>query len=54
MICESLLQVCCVFTDRFFVEPTFASNMVDKEINAVDSEHKKPRSCNILLLSLRN
>eukprot|EP00930_Biecheleria_cincta_P034902 TRINITY_DN24053_c0_g1_i1.p1 TRINITY_DN24053_c0_g1~~TRINITY_DN24053_c0_g1_i1.p1 ORF type:complete len:1037 (+),score=233.28 TRINITY_DN24053_c0_g1_i1:89-3199(+) len=26
---------------QFFIEPTFASNMVDKEINAVDSEHKK-------------
>jgi len=26
---------------HFFIDPTFASNMVDKEVNAVDSEHKK-------------
>eukprot|EP00439_Symbiodinium_sp_Y106_P049208 s2559_g6.t1 len=26
---------------QFFIEPSFAANMVDKEINAVDSEHKK-------------
>lgn len=26
---------------QFFIEPTFASKMVNKEINAVDSEHKK-------------
>ena len=32
---------------RFFIEPTFAANMVDKEINAVDSEHKKPPSRNL-------
>ncbi|CAJ1393186.1 unnamed protein product [Effrenium voratum] len=26
---------------QFFIEPTFSGNMVDREINAVDSEHKK-------------
>lgn len=26
---------------QFFIEPSFARKMVDKEVNAVDSEHKK-------------
>lgn len=36
---------------RFFIEPSFAPKMVDKEVNAVDSEHKKRHGCTMFFFS---
>ena len=38
---------------RFFIEPSFSPKMVDKEVNAVDSEHKKWHGCTMILSASR-